>query len=43
MKVKVKWDHGASEMKVKVEVDHDESLAKVELVHGESEVCPTQN
>ena len=43
MKVKVKWDHGESEMKVKVEVDHDESLAKVELVHGESEVCPTQN
>ena len=43
MKVKVKWDHAESEMKVKVEVDHDESLAKVELVHGESEVCPTQN
>ena len=43
MKVKVKWDHGESEMKVKVEVDHDESLAKVELVHGESKVCPTQN
>ena len=43
MKVKVKWDHAESEMKVKVEVDHDESLAKVELVHGESKVCPTQN